>query len=224
MSARATATRLGKAREAAANASRGRSDMPILRMIGTVVRLTKRHFNVLVDIGCGRGDLREQLSPFVDTYVGCDLVRYEGFPPGIELRLADLNGRFPFDDASTDLVVSAETIEHLENPRAFLREIARIAMPGALIVVTTPNQLSILSKGCLVLKNHFAAFQASDYPAHITPVLESELLLIASEVGLQSARIVYTDSGRIPGTARHWPSRWRGRPFSDNLALIACKP
>src|SRR5262249_49601921 len=150
--------------------------------IGQAVRSAGRRFQLAVDIGCGRGDLQPKLSLFADRYIGCDLLRYEEFPDGVELRLADLNGRFPFEDATADLVVSAETIEHLENPSAFLREVARIAKSGAFVVVTTPNQLSLLSKACLLLKDRFAGFQAVQYPAHITALLESDLLLIAKEV------------------------------------------
>ena len=48
---------------------------------------------------------------------------------------------------------------------------------------------------------------------------------IGEELGLQNARIVYSDDGRIPGTARHWPSRFKGCCwFSDNLAYVARKP
>src|SRR5262244_2662429 len=111
---------LVEARRAAACASEGRSEDAILRMIGQAVRSAGRRFQFAVDIGCGRGDLQPKLSLFADRYIGCDLLRYEEFPDGVELRLADLNGRFPFEDATADLVVSAETIEHLENPRAFL--------------------------------------------------------------------------------------------------------
>jgi hypothetical protein len=41
---------------------------------------------------------------------------------------------------------------------------------------------------------------------------------------LEQACIMYSNSGRIVGTARHWPKHFRGRLFSDNLALVAVKP
>jgi SAM-dependent methyltransferase len=215
-----------ESRTAAAKHSEGRSASPILEMVSRIVWARPAHADLLIDVGCGHGDLFAALRGAFTTYVGCDLVRYEGFPtdPGAEFRSADLNGAIPAETSSADLVISVETIEHLENPRAFVRELTRIARAGGTIIVTTPNQLSFLSKLSLVLKNRFVAFQDVHYPAHIVALLETDLLRIASEGGLVGTRIVYSDKGRIPGTARQWPSALRGRPFSDNLALVAQKP
>ena len=49
----------------------------------------------------------------------------------------------------------------------------------------------------------------------------SDLLNIGTEQKLEDARIVYSDSGRIPGTANQWPSGFKGPLFSDNLAYVA---
>jgi SAM-dependent methyltransferase len=47
---------------------------------------------------------------------------------------------FPFADASFDVVLCCEILEHLQNdPLAALREIYRVLRPGARLVVTTPN-------------------------------------------------------------------------------------
>jgi hypothetical protein len=90
--------------------------------------------------------------------------------------------------------------------------------------VTTPNQLSLLSKLALVVKNRFAAFQDVHYPPHIVALLESGLRYIAIEYGLQSIQIDYSHSGRIPGTEWSWPSICRGRAFSDDVALSGLRP
>ena len=180
----------------------------------------------LIDVGCGRGDLFGRLPATFSSYTGVDLVRYEGFPdsPRAKLRIGDLNQRLPVEDATAEVVVSIETIEHLENPRALLRELVRAARPGGLLLVTTPNQLSVLSKLSFVVKDRHAAFQVVHYPAHITALLPSDLMDIGAELKLERPRIVYSDDGRIPGTARHWPAGLKGRLFSDNVAYVARKP
>jgi 2-polyprenyl-3-methyl-5-hydroxy-6-metoxy-1,4-benzoquinol methylase len=48
-------------------------------------------------------------------------------------------------DDYADVVASVETIEHLENPRAFMRQLARVVKPGGVVIVSTPNQLSLLT-------------------------------------------------------------------------------
>ena len=48
-------------------------------------------------------------------------------------------GRYPFPDASFDGVVSNYVVEHVEDPRSHLSEIARILRPGGRYVFRTPN-------------------------------------------------------------------------------------
>ena len=48
--------------------------------------------------------------------------------------------RFPYDDATFDVVLFCEILEHLlMDPLHTLREIRRVLKPGGLVVVTTPN-------------------------------------------------------------------------------------
>jgi SAM-dependent methyltransferase len=49
--------------------------------------------------------------------------------------------RLPFPDHAFDIVISSECIEHTLDPAQALREILRVARPGAPVVVTVPNQL-----------------------------------------------------------------------------------
>jgi 2-polyprenyl-3-methyl-5-hydroxy-6-metoxy-1,4-benzoquinol methylase len=211
--------------ERRARETKGGSAAPIYRLAARV--LAERPGGTLLDVGCGTGNLWSYVSGEFDRYVGADVVRYDGFPESGEFFRVDMDtGRIPMDDGSADTVVSVETIEHVENPRAFFRELARLVRPGGRVVVTTPNQLSALSFLTLHVKGHFQAFAERPglYPAHITALLEIDLLRIAKECGLIDARIRYTDSGRIPGTPRHWPRPLRGRLFSDNLLLEARRP
>lgn len=46
----------------------------------------------------------------------------------------------PCADASVDVVVSAQTIEHLWDQNRFVRECARVLRPGGMLVMSTPNR------------------------------------------------------------------------------------
>ena len=207
-------------------ASKGGSSEAIYRMVARV--LAKRHpgGGMLLDIGCGGGELRPHVAPFIAEYVGADVVCYDGFPADAAFLQIDLDaGRVPLPDASAEVVVAVETIEHLENPRAFFRELRRLVKPDGLILVTTPNQLSLLSKLTFLTKNQFNAFQEAPglYPAHITALLAGDLIRIARETGMSKIEITYSDHGRLPLSTSHWPRLLgcRGKAFSDNL-LCSC--
>jgi 2-polyprenyl-3-methyl-5-hydroxy-6-metoxy-1,4-benzoquinol methylase len=207
--------------------SGGTSADAIYRAVARTVRDHHPGGGMLLDMGCGTGGLREYIRDLCDIYVGADVVRHEGFPDKADFRPVDLDsGRVDLPSGTADVIVCVETIEHLENPRALFRELARIARPGGLIVVTTPNQVSWLSKLGLLVKGQFPAFQERPglYPAHITALLPVDLLRMAKEVGLVSSVIRYTDFGRIPGSSWHWPKFLAGRAFSDNVLLMARRP
>ncbi|MBK6425589.1 MAG: methyltransferase domain-containing protein [Blastocatellia bacterium] len=208
--------------------SLGISDAAIYAAVRRVLREAGVRSGRLLDVGCGEGHLRPFVDDLVDTYIGNDIIRYNQFPSDAAFLTTDLdNGRVPVGDGEMDVVTAVEVIEHLENPRAFVRELARCTRPGGLIVVTTPNQLSGLSVLTLAIKRRHAAFQDVHYPAHISALLEIDLVRMASEAGLVDARIDYTHFGRIVLTSRHFPAamaRRFPRLLSENIVLTARKP
>ena len=197
--------------------------------------LSERPPKLIIEVGCGRA---ESVAAGLDivglgaTYIGIDGVAYETFPHGsaVVRVLADLNApRLPLHSASADWVIAVETIEHLENPRAFCRELTRVVRPGGCLALTTPNQLSLASKLHLLLFQEFVAFQEAPglYPTHLTALLECDLRRLAAECGWDDVQIVYSGEGRVPGMARHYPawcSRWWPRACSDNILLFARRP
>lgn len=46
----------------------------------------------------------------------------------------------PLDNSSADIIVSFETIEHLEDPARFLKECKRVLKSGGLFICSTPNR------------------------------------------------------------------------------------
>lgn len=213
--------------EQRAEVSLGTSAEAIYRLLARAIGEGHPGGGTLLDVGCGTGGLWGYIRDLFRAYVGVDVIRYEGFPEGAEFRPVNLDtGRIELPDGMADVVACVETIEHVENPRALVRELARLVRPGGLVVVTTPNQISLLSKLGLLLKDQFPAFQERPglYPAHITALLPVDLLRMARECGLVESAIWYSDSGRIPGTGLHWPRPLTGRAFSDNVLLMARRP
>lgn len=171
--------------------------------------------------------MHDELSGLFDRYVGLDIVSYPAAPRDVPRVLADLERGLPLHDAVADLAVAVETIEHLENPRALVRELARITRPGGTVVMTTPNQLSALSLLNLLVKHRFASFQDVHYPAHRTALLEIDLRRMMTEAGLIEPLVRFSEHSRLPLTPLAYP-RWIARRspalLSDNVLVAARKP
>jgi 2-polyprenyl-3-methyl-5-hydroxy-6-metoxy-1,4-benzoquinol methylase len=209
--------------EARARQSLGRGDGRILALVASLLETRSAH-GTLVDVGCGAGDLWRATRDRFTRCIGIDAVRYPELPEDVEFGRADLDrDRLPLTDACAEVTAAVEVIEHLENPRAFVRELVRVTKPGGWIVITTPNQLSVLSLLTLATKGQFSAFQRSGYPAHRTALLEVDLLRIADETGVRDVEIAFTRWGRLPLSSLHYPAAIAAlapRRLSDNLAMI----
>lgn len=181
-----------------------------------------------MDVGCGGAGLRRVVGDRFRSYCGLDAVRYEGFPIDAEFQQINLDaGSWGLASREADVVTAVETIEHLENPWGFMRALVDLAKPGGWVVVTTPNQLSVLSLTTVVVKQRFSSFQDGQYPAHRTALLEVDLRRAAAECGLESVEISYSHYGRVPLTPWHYPTalaRFFPRALSDNLMIIGRKP
>lgn len=214
--------------EQRARDSRGVSNDAILEMVVRTLEEREIAGGCLVDVGCGVGRLHAYVRPRFSRYVGVDVVQYEDFPEDAEFCRLDLDsGRLPLPDGTADVVAAIEVIEHLENPRDFVRKLVRLAAPGGWVIVTTPNQLSFLSILSLIVRHRFLAFQDVHYPTHLTALLEVDLRRICGECGLERIGIEYSRDSRIPLTALHCPrilSQLSPRGLSENILAIGRKP
>jgi SAM-dependent methyltransferase len=102
----------------------------------------------VLDVACGEGYGCALLAAAgASSVVGVDVdeatVEHARKRYGIEALAGDVRA-LPFEDGTFDLVVSFETIEHVEEPERALGELARVAAPGGLVVVSTPNSRQYL--------------------------------------------------------------------------------
>jgi SAM-dependent methyltransferase len=93
-----------------------------------------------LDLGSGSGHGTSELGGA--GVVGIDRVAPDAASrsagEGPSFARADLRS-LPFRDATFDLIVSFQVIEHLEDPSDYLGAIARLLKPDGLAILTTPN-------------------------------------------------------------------------------------
>jgi 2-polyprenyl-3-methyl-5-hydroxy-6-metoxy-1,4-benzoquinol methylase len=97
---------------------------------------------LLLDAGCGTGIFSVEAARRGATVVGLDCGKnllLETRRKGITSVLAGDVARMPVRDATFDVVVSSECVEHTPAPRATLQELVRVLRPGGWLVVTCPN-------------------------------------------------------------------------------------
>ncbi|MBI4514766.1 MAG: class I SAM-dependent methyltransferase [Deltaproteobacteria bacterium] len=105
---------------------------------------------LVLDAGCGDGYGSHLLAETAARVVGVDRSadtvavaarRYQTSNLTYRVceltRLADLGERF-------ELVINFQVIEHLVDPRPFLRQVQAVLRPGGRLIVTTPNRVNSL--------------------------------------------------------------------------------
>jgi SAM-dependent methyltransferase len=85
----------------------------------------------ILDVGCGPKPYYPFFAPVASEYVGVDVVEN----PAAELRGSV--EALPIDDASFDLVLCTQVLEHCDDPPQAVRELRRVTKPGGRVLAST---------------------------------------------------------------------------------------
>ena len=98
------------------------------------------HAGRALDLGCGDGSLSALLDAESLTVADVSRVALERARRLPAARAVELepDAPLPFEDGGFDIVLCAETIEHVRDVQLFLSEIRRVLRPGGRLALTTP--------------------------------------------------------------------------------------
>lgn len=112
--------------------------------------------------------------------------------------------KLPLPDSAVDVVVSFETIEHIENDKAYLKEIRRILKPGGVALISTPNRAKSL-------RNYFAKRPPNPY--HVREYLKDELAALLEtyfdSVTFYGQKTIF--KRRLATLPKYLWTKWRGQ-------------
>lgn len=117
--------------------------LPDRHLIGLAKRLGVKAGQKIVDIGCGTGEWLSVCADASAEIAGIDIsmaaveVCRQRLPGGVfHCGPAET---LPFPDATFDLVTCLGSLEHFLDQPGALREMVRIAKPGARVLILVPN-------------------------------------------------------------------------------------
>ena len=130
----------------------------------------------VLDVACGEGYGSALLARAARRVTGADIApalilharsRYAGIA-NLDFCQADC-ATLPFPDASFDVVVTFETIEHIAAQEAFLDEIRRVVRPGGLVILSCPNKVEYTDKRGVTNEFHIRELYRDELAALLAP-------------------------------------------------------
>lgn len=157
----------------------------------------------VLDLGAGSGAWLARLRDAGYTRLTAVELHVEGFGlPGVTPLRLDLNR--PFGAAigrRFGLVTAIEIIEHLDCPRAFLREVHPLLADGGFVLVSTPNIACWQGRLRFLRRGEHRYFEEGDYQQrHISPMTDLHMHLMFREVGFDL--VATASAGSFDGRLR----------------------
>jgi SAM-dependent methyltransferase len=177
--------------------------------LASVARLRLRSDARILDVGCGYGELLLELRSLgfsrlagVDPFTAATAETHEG----ISIRKAGVES---LSNETYDLIMMHHVFEHVPDPVATLRAVARLLAPGGISIIRIPVGHSWASQ-------HYGEhWMQHDAPRHLFLHSEDSMRRVADEAGLEVAEVVYDSS-----EAQFWGSEL----YRNDVSLLSMPP
>jgi malonyl-CoA O-methyltransferase len=135
-----------------------------------------------LDIGCGTGRWLgwavERGTRAMGADLSLEMLRVASHKPGLSGRIVQADAiATPFRDASADVVLSALVIGHMPSIRQAMAELARLAAPGARVIVTDFHPDALRRGWKRTFKRGEDTIEMESNPYSIAELAHDDLLL-----------------------------------------------
>lgn len=167
----------------------GDFERPRIEKIIDMLPMDKR----ILDIGCYDGTISQLIKEKNNVVIGLDMSMNAlnmAKKKGIECVSANAEN-LPFKDASFDVIVASEIIEHIFDTGGFLDEINRILKLNGELILTTPN-LALLDNRLrllLGLQPHYCETELDGNAGHIRCFTKKSLKSLIEKHGFVVEKI-----------------------------------
>jgi len=166
----------------------------------------------VADVGCGEQPLRQAVEQLGAHYLGIDITQNAARTVSVIAGGVDM----PFSSAAFDVIFCTEVLEHIPDPAAALRELARVLKPAGALVCTFPFMYPLHEepRDFHRLTPHFVRLIAEGTDLEVVKLVKlgSEAEVVATIVAHALAR----PSRYLLSPLRYLDSAWRA-----SLRLIA---
>jgi len=180
-----------------------KADLGLHEQIAYQVRSQLAVGHHVLDLGAGEGALSARLVDLGYRVTAVDKDEASFKCSGAAFRRvdfdhpADISGFVDDHSGSFDAVLGIEVIEHVQDQWQYVSHLMRLVKPGGLIIITTPNVTSWLSRLHFFFTGHFHQFGNDDLEyGHINPITAWELDLILQRNGAVDINI--QPAGTLP--------------------------
>jgi 2-polyprenyl-3-methyl-5-hydroxy-6-metoxy-1,4-benzoquinol methylase len=194
---------------------------------GALEGLGPRPLGRMLNVGSGEGDIDPLLASYAAELESgdvnaADVEHARAMNAAVpNVRYSVLDGeRLAYADASFDVVVCLEVIEHVGDPVALLAELARVLRPGGRVVLTCPSARFPVSydpiNAALAATGTHVSAGAYGY-GHSWLVDDAELERWLAGAGLEVARKDRLSGWLVGAVECYWPGLLQ-RAFKANAA------
>lgn len=184
--------------------------------LARIAELTKSSFAGarVLEIGSGNGSLGDLLVKAGADYTGVEPMAFfreaaAAFPSLAGRIVAEPFRAGKFEPGSFDLVIAADTLEHMADPFAAAAEAARLLKPGGKFYAEVPNEALLELKGSLrvALKLYVRGYPTN--PEHAFLFTRKTLSLFLEKAGFTPEKVIQ-DS--VWGSPERLRVAFNGRP------------